>query len=257
MLLLYVDESGNFERPHDDHFVLGGLAVHESEIDPLRRVVESVIRRHLAPHLQRLEIHAHDMRTGVRAWRGIPLDVRHRLVNELSGLLGKLSAPGFALFAVTRAPGAIASADPLQRGFEELLLRFNSYLGRLERPSTTEFGLVVADKAKYEGILQPIVNHWRSTGTRFGRLRRLTEVPLFVDSSATRMIQLADLVAYAVYRHYAARDSELFERMLPAFDRDQGVIHGLVHLVQNYRHCTCPACVSRVIATASGSSRGG
>jgi hypothetical protein len=42
--------------------------------------------------------------------------------------------------------------------------------------------------------------------------------------------------------------------MLGAFDTEGGVIHGLVHLVRDYRRCPCPACVSR--ATAARLSRG-
>ncbi|MFI5091238.1 MAG: DUF3800 domain-containing protein [Terriglobales bacterium] len=246
MLLLYVDESGN---PDDTtkHFVLGGLAIHEGDVDPLRRRVEGVLRRHLHPHLLGLEVHAHSIRTGVGPWRGVAPLPKAAIPRDLARVLGSPSSTrGYGLFAVVRSPGAVAAADPLQRCFEELLLRFNAYLHRRHAAGADDFGLVVADKAKYETILQPVVARWRATGTRFGRLRRVVEVPFFVDSSATRLIQLADLVSYAVYRHYSVGDSSLLGPMLPAFDSDGGVMHGLVHLVRNYRSCPCPGCVSRV-----------
>jgi len=69
------------------------------------------------------------------------------------------------------------------------------------------------------------------------------------------MTQAADFVVHAVYRHYAAGDSSLVAPMLRAFDTEGGVIHGLVHLVRDYRRCPCPACVSR--ATAAQISRTG
>src|SRR5207245_33720 len=94
-----------------------------------------------------------------------------------------------------------------------------------------------------------IVQRWRDTGTRFARLSRLVEVPLFVDSRASRLVQCADVIAHAVYRAYAAGDDALLARLLPAFDNDGGRIHGLVHLRPRYRaqDCRCAACSSRVL----------
>jgi hypothetical protein len=63
----------------------------------------------------------------------------------------------------------------------------------------SDLGIVVADKARYESTLQPVVGQWRDIGTRFARLTRLVEVPLFVDSKAARLVQAADLVAHAVW----------------------------------------------------------
>ncbi len=78
---------------------------------------------------------------------------------------------------------------------------------RLRYEGDDQLGLVIADKAKYEGVLQPIVQGWRTRGTRFGRLGRLAEVPLFIDSKATRLTQAADFVAHGVYRYYTAGDT--------------------------------------------------
>jgi len=105
--------------------------------------------------------------------------------------------------------------------------------------------IVIADEAKYENVLQPIVRDWREEGTRFKRLSRIVEVPLFVDSSATELIQVADYVAHAVYRSYHAGDDDLLARMARAFDRSDGKLHGLVHLTPDHRTCACRACMSR------------
>ena len=75
------------------------------------------------------------------------------------------------------------------------------------------------------------------------------EVPLFLDSKASRLIQLADLVAYTVFRCYTHSDDQdrgIVNRVLSSFDQEPyGPIHGLVHLVGNYRVCDCVACRSR------------
>ena len=95
--------------------------------------------------------------------------------------LGRAKGP--PSFAVARAPQAVPVADPLERSFEELLLRFTQMLIRISRDGAPEMGLVIADQARYEGTLQPIVQRWQWTvGTRFGPLTRLAEVPLFMTA---------------------------------------------------------------------------
>ena len=250
MWLLYVDESGDVDNPAD-HFVVGALAIHESRVRSLNRSLDAIAARHLTVNL---ELHAQWIRAGKGPWGAIPRPVKQGLLADVPTALGTFAGTrGGALFAVARAPQAVPAADPLERTFEELLLRFTQMLVRINRENgTNEHGIVIADKAKYELTLQPIVQRWRTAGTRFARLGRLVEVPLFIDSRATRLTQAADFVAHGVYRHYEARDDSLFTPMLNGFDTVNGVRHGLVHLVRNYRQCPCAACVSRVVAAATG-----
>jgi hypothetical protein len=244
--LLYVDESGDLADPQD-HFVLGAIAVRDSEVRSLTRLIERDVARHLDEHLRGLELHAQHIRKGKGPWRSVPPNVKSGLLSDVASTLGGFSAQqGCTLFGVVRAPLAVLSSEPLERCFEELLLRFSLMLRRVQESGRGEMGLVIADKARYEDTLQPIVQAWQWTsGTRFGRLASLAEVPLFLDSRASRLTQAADLVAHGVYRRYAADDSSMFNRLLPGFDKSEDVIHGLVHLVPNYLTCGCPACRSR------------
>jgi hypothetical protein len=76
-------------------------------------------------------------------------------------------------------------------------------------------------------------------------LHNLQEVPLFVDSKASRLIQLADHVSYAVFRRYVAGDLNYFSVIEKHFDAEGSKIHGLVHKQFYSDACTCPACLSR------------
>jgi hypothetical protein len=256
LILLYVDESGKLATK-GEYFVLGGVAVHESDLDPLRRRIEGVVRRHLLEHQRGLELHAQSIRAGSGPWGRIPKEAKQGLLRDIPRLLGSFTSGAdhpYALFGVARAPGAVPLADPMERCFEELFLRFTEMMVRHSRTGEESVGIVVADEAKYEKLLQPIVNVWREVGTRGGRLqrlRRLVEVPLFVDSKATRLIQMADFVAHAVYRNYTASDDTLLTSMVPAFDTEHDIIHGLVHLVRFHGACPCRACVSRATAAAT------
>lgn len=55
----------------------------------------------------------------------------------------------------------------------------------------------------------------------------LSEVPLFLDSKASRLIQLADLVAYAMFRKYEHGDDDFYSIIQDRFDRVGGIQHGL------------------------------
>ena len=90
---------------------------------------------------------------------------------------------------------------------------------------------------------------WRergaSTGAAIGPLSAYAEVPLFVDSKASRLVQLADFVAHWVYRAYESGDDSVLQALAPGFDEEGDVLHGLVHLVRDYQTCACVACSSR------------
>jgi Protein of unknown function (DUF3800) len=62
-------------------------------------------------------------------------------------------------------------------------------------------------------------------------IRNFSEVPLFLDSKASRLIQLADLVAYAIFRYFEKGDNRFFPIIEPRFDSEGGVRHGL-HILQ-------------------------
>ncbi len=248
MWLLYVDESGN-HKSNSDHFVVGGIAVPEECAAQAQRDLTALLARHVDGHLLNRELHASAIRQGRGCWRGIPRSVREELLQDaLCVLAGWAGEPEDrhgsrrpVLFAVARAPGAVPYVDPIERCFEELFLRFTQMVLRCG----SDVGLVVADKARYESTLQPVVARWRDVGTRVARLTKLVEVPLFVDSKAARLVQAADLVAHAVYLAYERGDESLLKPVLRAFDTVGGRMHGLVHLHPEWHSCSCVACASR------------
>ena len=67
-----------------------------------------------------------------------------------------------------------------------------------------------------------------------GTMTNLVDVPLFVDSRATRCVQYADLVAYAMWRKYERGDSEFFDVIADWFDSEGGL---------------CTVCITTAIVT--------
>lgn len=134
--------------------------------------------------------------------------------------------------------------DPVEYAFEEICNRFNLFLGRLyhrggKRDEDKHKGLVVMDESTYEKTLQGLARDFRVNGTRWGHLRNLAEVPLFVDSRASRLVQLSDVMAWAVWRRYEYGDTRYLDRLAHRFDSEGGVLHGLVHYKAPHGHCNC------------------
>ena len=84
-------------------------------------------------------------------------------------------------------------------------------------------------------------------GHNGGNLRNLAEVPLFADSKASRLIQLADLIAYSLWQYYVRADASFLNEFADFFDQHEGKIHGLHHKTNN-RQCSCPACLTKRMA---------
>lgn len=250
MYLLYADESGS---PNSDHFALGGLAVHEQDAHPLARAIDALFAE--LPAAYRLEeLHTQQIRKGSGVWQGLPKTRRDRLIQDVSDLLvtglPDCERPP-VLFAVVLHRASFPYYNPYERAYEEFFARCNGMLGRLASHGDRHRCLVIADqsRAPLEFALQSAMRDWReqgaSTGAAIGRLSAYAEVPLFVDSKASRLVQLADFVAHWVYRAYESGDSAVLESLVSGFDQDDGRRHGLVHLVRGYRDCTCIACGSK------------
>ena len=68
---------------------------------------------------------------------------------------------------------------------------------------------------------------FKATGHTWGKTMNYAEVPVFLDSMASRLIQLADLVSFALYRFYEHNDNAFYDVIKHRFDREGGVEHGL------------------------------
>jgi hypothetical protein len=138
--------------------------------------------------------------------------------------------------------------DPVQLAFEDLCSRFNIYLGRLQAQGDRQRGIIILDESTHETTLQRMAREFRTLGTQWGVIRNLAETPLFVNSRASRLVQLADHVAYRVFRRYNAADARYFDAIASKFDSVDGVAHGLAHKQTNNPSCMCVACMSRRLA---------
>lgn len=241
MHLLYVDESGNPDSQQDRYFVLGGIAMFERIPYFLNEAVNRLETQFFPAnpvefHAQSIVSHAEE------PWKSLPAEKRLAILN---GLCEIITTHQVVLFAV--ALERSTTAEPVTRAFEELCSRFDLFLARLHSAGDQQRGLIIFDETRYESRLQMLLGEYRSSGTRHRRLRNFADVPFFTDSKSTRLLQLADFIAYSVFRRYERADTRWLDKIISKFDTADGTIHGLVHLTSNYSVCPCPACLTRRI----------
>lgn len=255
MYLLYIDESGQPKgRPgvSSDYFVLAGLALHEQDCFPFATHLEDLLRQTLPREYGRLEFHATDIWAGRKDWSRYSEDLRHQLLDDAFKLIGTWatsSGRGLQLFAVAIDKKSHRGKDVVALAHEELLSRFDSFLVRLHLSGESHRALIISDESRHEKLLQSLVPVWRNSGSRIGRLRSFVEVPLFVDSRTSRIVQSADFVAWSVWQYYEHGATEFMQALHPRFDSADGIQHGVAHLIRNYRKCRCVACSSRRLHT--------
>lgn len=244
MYLLYLDDSGSVKNPNESHVFLAGLAVFEREPYWLSEKLDRIAQNLWPEDPHALEFHSTEIFSGKRHWRGLEKALRLDAFKEALSLLP--ATHRISLFGAAIHKASVSPEDPLEHAFEQICNRFDRYLARLhKKKQDTQRGLIVLDESAYETSLQALAREFRQNGHRWGQLRNLIEVPLFVNSKATRMIQFADMVAYAMRRYYVNGEATYFDIISELFDKDGGVVHGLVHRVPPDANCNCIACRQR------------
>ena len=226
MHLLYLDDSGSPADSSQKFFVLGGISVFERQGHWLSERLDAVAARFNPADPASIELHGSPMLTGSKFWRSIPRADRVQAMKDALGVLVE-SHSSNRVFAVAVKKQSISPRDAVDYAFEQLCSRFDQYLMRLHKAGDTQRGIIVFDKSAREASIQNLAMDFKKNGHSWGVLRNKAEVPVFLDSRNSRLVQLADLIAYAVFRKFEHSDSSLFDVFASRFDSMGGVVHGL------------------------------
>lgn len=231
MNLLYVDEAGS---PHDlkqVYFALTGVSVFERQGYWLSEELNRIASRFNSEDPGSVELHGSAMLTGRGFWRKFPLEDRVDAIKDSLRLLSQTHLSP-TIFACVVKKAVIVPRNPIEVAFEQLASRFDYFLTRSRNKGNNQRGLIIFDKSIYESTLQKLTTDFRNVGHSWGIIKNFAEVPLFLDSKASRLIQLADLTAYAVFRKYEYDDPRFFELFSGKLDSSGGIIHGMCELVK-------------------------
>ena len=247
MYIVYLDESGNpnGRNSGQDNFVLGGIAVHEGQIRSLSESLDAIQSRYFSDISVPIEFHATEINSGKNRFHRLTRPQRKNLMNDVYNTVSTIQYPRAILFATVMNISSVKSPDQAIRDtFEDLVQRVNTFLVRMNRADNPQKGLLIIDRAtNTEAKYRTLISEFREAGTQYGYLGNIVDIPYFSQSDDTRLLQIADFCAYAVFRSYERGDDQFLNKIIHRFDRrsrDFQGVDGLKHITQ--RQCSCLAC---------------
>lgn len=231
MHLLYADESGSIKDPKQIFFVLAGVSVFERQTFWLSEQLEKIAEIFNPGDPHSVELHGNPMFGGKGIWRKIEKDKRIAAIKDALQCLAN-SHKSNKIFCCVIRKSVVTPKDPVELAFEQLASRFDYYLASLHKEGDSQRGIVIFDKSTYEATIQNLATDFRKIGHTWGVIRNMAEVPLFLDSKASRLIQLADLVAYSIFRHYEHQDDQFYSIIADRVHSQNGQMYGLCEIIK-------------------------
>ena len=141
--------------------------------------------------------------------------------------------------------GVPPRTPPYEEAFTQIVNRFHRYLK--ENLDPPEHGLLVQDQNDTVARrLTDLMRQLHERGTRWTQLDLLVETPLFVDSTLTSMVQVADVCAYGMRRYCENNETGLFDLVFEKGHRVGRRVVGILHFTRpgepHGRRCTCAIC---------------
>lgn len=224
MYLFYADDSGVTSDPNVKYSVLAGFTTFENQTYWIQKAVDDIMLKHI--WRTDLELHASPIRSGKGIWRSFPKQKREQILIETLEYVKENYPKQFILFgAVIRN----TTENVPENLFTQITSRFDKFLKRKYiKKDESARGLAIFDKTKMENqyqnwskIYQTMGNQWKE------KLNNFSEVPLFLDSEMSRSIQVADLIAFSLFRYFEYSDDTYYSIIKDCFDKEKNIQHGL------------------------------
>lgn len=251
MYLLYLDESGvSNSWDKQKSFVIAGVAVHEGKIYELSNQIDILQKKYFPRISIPIEFHAHDIRQVKHHFRNVEPETRTEILKKIYSVIGNCNFPDLIVFATTIDITAVDDETKvLKKVFEDVCEKFNSFLMHQfkykQKPSK---GLLLIDKNREE-IYRHLVNEFKKK-TSHGYLGNIVDIPYFARCNQTRMLQLADFVASAVFQYYEHNDDTYLKSISPCIyqglpDWKPKFSLGFAHIIDDFKKCNCLVCSER------------
>lgn len=245
MYLFYIDESGDpFGWDKSDNFVLAGAAIHEGQVRRFSEQIDLIQQKYFPMISMPIELHASVIRSGKDRFRRMTIADREKLMTDISNIIKSAHFPNLILFATAIHVSAVRSGPQALRDcLEDICQRFNTFLVRQCNAGYIDKGLLIMDRSGRETRVRELMDEFRKSGTKYGHLGNVIDVPYFADSKHTRMLQLADFIAFAFGRYLNASDRSLFDMICGRIDRSSpgSTSVGFKHIIAGRHACSCAA----------------
>lgn len=226
MYLLYLDDSGSIDDPNSEFFVLAGVCIFERQTHWLEQHLTKIASRFHPTHPENIELHASVMRGGSDGWEKFEPNDRVQATVDVLHTLSDIQLKA-RVFASVIEKSLLQRHEIIPKAFEHLATCFDDFLASRYKNKDPQRGIVIFDDAMFEQSVQSLSYEFKTIGHTTGRLRNFAEVPLFINSKASRLIQMADFIAHWTFRRYQSLDDRGYSHIAPHLHSYGGVCHGL------------------------------
>ncbi len=204
--------------------VLAGFATFSNNTYWIKKEIDRIMLKYTGR--ADLELHASPIRTGKGFWRSYPQAVRSAILEDVLHLINDNYSQRFVLFGAVMNNKIPNVSETL---FAQITSRFSMYLNRNNKKcGKYEKGLAIFDKSKKEDKYQNLSMDYQTLGNQWNYvLKTFAEVPVFLNSEMSRSIQVADLIAYSLFRYYEHNDDSYYSIIQNCFDKDAKKTYGL------------------------------
>lgn len=219
--ILYLDESGFHAEAQ--YFVLSGIAVFEREIYWYAQDLDALQKRYFPDIAEPIEFHASLLRAQPdkvpEPFNQLPVEQRRNLLADIYQVI---RARRGVLFGIAIEKAWCTTEEPYSRAFEDVTSRFDLFLRRVNAQAgeQEQRGVLAIAESSYRRNLEILGERFRGGSTRWGQIRTIADVPFFLPAKNTRLLQLADFCANAVYGRYNSGLARDFDIIAPRFDRE-------------------------------------
>ncbi len=245
MNILYLDESGgpnswNIQK----NFVLGGVAVHEGQIYSLTKQMNDLQEKYFPGITVPIEFHISLIKRGKGPhFNQFSEDEREEIIADVFMILEKQHFPNTLAFATSIDISAVVDQHQVSQScFEDVCQHFNLFCYNRHKQGNLTKRMLIIDRGREKQYLQHF-SEFRKSKRVEKYLANIVDIPYFAACSETRMLQLADFVANAVWQYYERGVTREIDKIKHIFYRGPKYypVSGLNHITKD-TCCNCFAC---------------
>lgn len=238
--MIYVDESGKPPYTDPENYVLSAVIIQEQSWETINNAVIN-LKESLFPNQDSttIELHTLDILRARRSFHGLPLTIRHGIMQEIAQLINDSSCTLISVIVEKhRVFPSLQTSEWVELWAWRLLCeRLEKFLEN-HNPShqTVDYGLICMDSENPQAdeSIRLRIRRFRRQGSMFVECKYLIEDPFFVSSENVNLVQLADFVAWASRRKYRRSSASRYESVYRSwfstiysrFDQKSGVVRG-------------------------------
>lgn len=209
MYIVFIDESGKPVKKEWRPFVVAAVIMHENILDEVEEGLLDLKLRFLGKIGYNAEIHGKEIVHGKGYFSRIDIERRERLLSECYAFIGNKPLSLIASVVLKSGYAGVPAKEAREQmesvAYTHLLERITIYF---DKKRTNERILLIIDETdvKHDISIKNRISEEIRRGLYTSRRlssRKIFPAPLFLASHTQAGLQLADLVAYAVFRKYS------------------------------------------------------